>query len=46
MDVRFGPSTESRSARLPWRVQNDGPEVYLDVDHSQIVQLECLRSGI
>ena len=29
-----------------WYVQNYGPEVNLFVDHSQIVQLECLRSGI
>lgn len=27
-------------------IQNYGPEVNLFVDHSQIVQLECLRSGI
>lgn len=27
-------------------VQNFGPEVNLFVDHSQIVQLECLRRGI
>jgi phosphosulfolactate synthase (CoM biosynthesis protein A) len=31
---------------FPWYVQNYGPEVNLFVDHSQIVQLECLRSGI
>ncbi|MCC6394410.1 MAG: phosphosulfolactate synthase [Bryobacterales bacterium] len=29
-----------------WYVQNYGPEVNLFVDHSQIVQLECLRSGL
>jgi phosphosulfolactate synthase (CoM biosynthesis protein A) len=29
-----------------WYVQNYGPEVNLFVDHSQIVQLECLRAGI
>jgi len=29
-----------------WCVKNYGPEVNLFVDHSQIVQLECLRSGI
>lgn len=29
-----------------WYVQNYGPEVNLFVDHSQIVQLECLRCGI
>jgi phosphosulfolactate synthase (CoM biosynthesis protein A) len=27
-------------------IKNYGPEVNLFVDHSQIVQLECLRSGI
>jgi hypothetical protein len=29
-----------------WYVKSFGPEVNLFVDHSQIVQLECLRSGI
>ena len=29
-----------------WYVKNYGPEVNLFVDHSQIVQLECLREGI
>ncbi len=29
-----------------WYIKNLGPEVNLFVDHSQIVQLECLRSGI
>src|SRR5512140_740341 len=29
-----------------WYVKLYGPEVNLFVDHSQIVQLECLRSGI
>ena len=29
-----------------WHIKNFGPEVNLFVDHSQIVQLECLRSGI
>ncbi len=29
-----------------WYIRNYGPEVNLFVDHSQIVQLECLRSGI
>jgi phosphosulfolactate synthase (CoM biosynthesis protein A) len=29
-----------------WYVKNFGPEVNLFVDHSQIVQLECLRRGI
>lgn len=29
-----------------WYVKNYGPEVNLFVDHSQIVQLECLRRGI
>jgi phosphosulfolactate synthase (CoM biosynthesis protein A) len=29
-----------------WYVKTWGPDVNLFVDHSQIVQLECLRSGI
>ncbi len=29
-----------------WYIKNWGPEVNLFVDHSQIVQLECLRRGI
>lgn len=29
-----------------WYVKNFGPDVNLFVDHSQVVQLECLRSGI
>jgi phosphosulfolactate synthase (CoM biosynthesis protein A) len=29
-----------------WYIKNYGPEVNLFVDHSQIVQLECLRPGI
>jgi len=29
-----------------WYVKNYGPEMNLFVDHSQIVQIECLRSGI
>ncbi len=29
-----------------WYVKNYGPDVNLFVDHSQIVQLECLRAGI
>ena len=29
-----------------WYVKNYGPRVNLFVDHSQIIQLECLRSGI
>ncbi len=29
-----------------WYIKNYGPAVNLFVDHSQIVQLECLRSGI
>jgi phosphosulfolactate synthase (CoM biosynthesis protein A) len=33
-------------AVFSWYVRNYGPEVNLFVDHSQIVQLECLRSGI
>src|SRR5205085_9312649 len=33
-------------AVFAWYVQTFGPDVNLFVDHSQIVQLECLRSGI
>ena len=33
-------------AVFSWYIRNYGPEVNLFVDHSQIVQLECLRSGI
>jgi phosphosulfolactate synthase (CoM biosynthesis protein A) len=33
-------------AVFEWYVKNYGPEVNLFVDHSQIVQLEALRSGI
>ncbi len=33
-------------AVFDWYVKNYGPEVNLFVDHSQIVQLECLRQGI
>jgi phosphosulfolactate synthase (CoM biosynthesis protein A) len=33
-------------AVFEWYVKNYGPEVNLFVDHSQIVQLESLRSGI
>ena len=29
-----------------WYIKNYGPEMNLFVDHSQIVQIECLRSGI
>ena len=29
-----------------WYIKHYGPEINLFVDHSQIVQLECLRSGI
>ncbi len=29
-----------------WYVKNYGPEVNLFVDHSQVVQLECLREGV
>ena len=32
-------------AVFSWYVKTYGPEVNLFVDHSQIVQLECLRSG-
>jgi phosphosulfolactate synthase (CoM biosynthesis protein A) len=29
-----------------WYIKNFGPEINLFVDHSQIVELECIRSGI
>ena len=29
-----------------WYIKNYGPEVNFFVDHSQIILLECLRSGI
>lgn len=29
-----------------WYIKNYGPEVNLFVDHSQVVELECLRSGL
>ncbi len=31
---------------FPWYIKSYGPEVNLFVDHSQVIQLECLRSGI
>jgi phosphosulfolactate synthase (CoM biosynthesis protein A) len=33
-------------AVFTWYVKSYGPDVNLFVDHSQIVQLECLRAGI
>jgi phosphosulfolactate synthase (CoM biosynthesis protein A) len=33
-------------AVFAWYVKQYGPEVNLFIDHSQIVQLECLRAGI
>jgi phosphosulfolactate synthase (CoM biosynthesis protein A) len=33
-------------AVFTWYVKTYGPDVNLFVDHSQIVQLECLRSGV
>jgi len=33
-------------AVFAWYIKHFGPDVNLFVDHSQIVQLECLRSGI
>lgn len=33
-------------AVFTWYVRQFGPEVNLFIDHSQIVQLECLRSGL
>lgn len=29
-----------------WYIKNYGPDVNLFIDHSQIIQLECLRAGI
>ncbi|MDD5371540.1 MAG: phosphosulfolactate synthase [Anaerolineaceae bacterium] len=41
------PMFEAADAQVfEWYVKNYGPEVNLFVDHSQIVQLESLRSGI
>ena len=34
------------SCAFAWYIHNYGPEVNLFVDNSQIVQLECRRSGI
>jgi phosphosulfolactate synthase (CoM biosynthesis protein A) len=33
-------------AVFDWYIKNYGPDINLFVDHSQIVQLECLRQGI
>jgi len=33
-------------AVFTWYVKNYGPDVNLFVDHSQVVQLECLRAGV
>jgi phosphosulfolactate synthase (CoM biosynthesis protein A) len=33
-------------AVFEWYIKNFGPDVNLFVDHSQIIQLECLRCGI
>ena len=33
-------------AVFAWYVKTYGPDVNLFVDHSQVVQLECLRSGV
>ena len=33
-------------AVFDWYAKNYGPELNLFIDHSQLVQLECLRSGI
>jgi phosphosulfolactate synthase (CoM biosynthesis protein A) len=35
-----------RTEVFAWYVKHHGPDVNLFVDHSQIVQLECLRAGI
>ena len=46
----FGPERLMFEAADPavftWYVKTYGPEVNLFVDHSQVVQLECLRAGI
>jgi phosphosulfolactate synthase (CoM biosynthesis protein A) len=36
----------SDPAVFGWYIKNFGPEINLFVDHSQIVELECIRSGI
>ena len=41
-----GDKTIVRTEVFQWYVKNYGPELNLFVDHSQIVQLECLRRGI
>jgi phosphosulfolactate synthase (CoM biosynthesis protein A) len=33
-------------AVFDWYIKHYGPEVNLFVDHSQLVQVQCLRSGI
>jgi phosphosulfolactate synthase (CoM biosynthesis protein A) len=46
----FGPAKLMFEAADPavftWYVKTYGPEVNLFVDHSQVVQLECLRAGV
>jgi phosphosulfolactate synthase (CoM biosynthesis protein A) len=46
----MAPTEVEERGRRPevfgWYVKNYGPEVNLFVDHSPIVQLECLRRGI
>src|SRR5262249_5329175 len=46
----FGPQATMFEAADPevfgWYVKTYGAEINLFVDHNQIVQLECLRSGI
>jgi Glyceraldehyde 3-phosphate dehydrogenase, NAD binding domain/(2R)-phospho-3-sulfolactate synthase (ComA) len=37
---------QAHSRLFGWYIKNCGPEVNLFVDHSPIVQLECLRRGI
>jgi (2R)-phospho-3-sulfolactate synthase (ComA) len=50
LDWQFAPHRLMFEAAGPavfaWYIQNHGAEVNLFVDHSQIVQLECLRSRI
>lgn len=43
---RNAPGRAAAPTVFSWYIKNCGPEVNLFVDHSQIVQLECLRSGI
>jgi phosphosulfolactate synthase (CoM biosynthesis protein A) len=48
--AEFGPERLMFEAADPavftWYVKTYGPDVNLFVDHSQVVQLECLRAGV